>query len=203
MEDAQVAIASGADAIGLVFYASSPRNVSLQQAAEIVACVPPFVTVVALFVNELPETIRRILSVVDIDHIQFHGDESPEFCAQFERPWVKALRVRPELDLRRACQDFAAARGILLDSWQDGVPGGTGKTFDWHLAPRDLPLPVVLAGGLGADNVGTAIAQLRPAAVDVSGGVESSPGLKDADKIRQFAAAVRAADNLLDEQDDK
>jgi phosphoribosylanthranilate isomerase len=203
VEDAQVAIANGADAIGLVFYASSPRNVSVAQALEIVASVPPFVTVVALFVNELPDTIRRILHTIDIDQIQFHGDEPADFCAQFDRPWVKALRVRPELDIRRACQDYASARGILLDSWQDGVPGGTGKTFDWQLAPQDLPVPVVLAGGLGAGNVGDAIAQLRPCAVDISGGVESSPGLKDAYKIKQFTAAVRAADNLLDELDDK
>lgn len=203
VEDAGAAIASGADAIGLVFYTSSPRNVSVEQAAEIVASVPPFVTVVALFVNELPENILRILNAVAIDQIQFHGDESAAFCEQFQRPWVKALRVRPELDIRLACGDFAAARGILLDSWQDGVPGGTGKTFDWQLAPRDLPLPVVLAGGLDPGNVGDAVAQLRPAAVDISGGVESSPGLKDAEKIRQFTAAVRAADNLMDELYDK
>jgi phosphoribosylanthranilate isomerase len=197
-EDAQVAVASGADAIGLVFYGKSPRAVTVEQAQRIVAVVPPFVSVVALFVDELADEITRILGSVQIDLIQFHGDEAPEFCRQFGRPWVKALRVRPETNLEEACHTYQNARGVLLDSWQEGVPGGTGRIFDWQLASKKLSLPVVLAGGLHADNVGSAIARVQPAAVDVSGGVEQSPGIKDAGKIRRFVAAVRAADLQLD-----
>lgn len=197
-EDARVAFEAGADAIGLVFYARSPRAVSIEQAAEIVAAVPPFVTVVSLFVNEPVSSVERTLSRVSVDLLQFHGDEPSQFCQQFLRPWIKALRVKPDLDIPGACESYASARGVLLDSWQQGVPGGTGKTFDWQLAAQALPLPVVLAGGLNADNVADAISALRPAAVDVSGGVESSPGVKDAEKIRQFIQAVRAADQRLD-----
>lgn len=195
-----MAVASGADAIGLVFYAKSPRAVTAEQAVHIVAQVPPFVSVVALFVNELAADITRILDCVQPDLIQFHGDEPPDFCRQFGRPWVKALRVRPGMDIAATCSDYTGARGVLLDSWQQGVPGGTGKTFDWQLAQGELPLPVVLAGGLNASNVGRAISGLRPAAVDVSGGVETSPGVKDAAGIRQFIAAVQAADQQLDGQ---
>lgn len=197
-EDARAAIGCGADAIGLVFYPKSPRAVSLQQASEIAAVVPPFVSLVALFVNEPAEQIERILNAVPVDLLQFHGDEAPEYCQNFDRPWIKALRVKPGMDIRAACAPYSTARGVLLDSWQEGIPGGTGKTFDWQLAAQALPLPVVLAGGLHADNVATAIAELRPAAVDVSGGVESAPGKKDTGKIRQFIAAVRTADEKLD-----
>lgn len=197
-EDACAATSSGADAIGLVFYARSPRAVTIEQAAEIAAAVPPFVSVVALFVDEPAAVIERTLSAVPIDLIQFHGSESPDFCQQFGRPWIKALRVKPGLDIARACSQLGCARGVLLDSWQDGVPGGTGKSFDWELAPCNLPLPVVLAGGLHDGNVGDAIRALQPAAVDVSGGVESAPGVKDVHRIRKFIAAVRAADQPLD-----
>ena len=196
--DAQAAVAHGADAIGLVFYRKSPRAVTVEQAQRIVAVVPPFVSVVALFVDELADEITRVLDSVQIDLVQFHGDEAPEFCRQFRRPWIKALRVRPGLNLEEACHTYRDARGVLLDSWREGVPGGTGKVFDWQLASGKLPLPVVLAGGLHADNVASAIAGVRPCAVDVSGGVEQSPGIKDAEKIRRFIAAVRAADQQLD-----
>jgi phosphoribosylanthranilate isomerase len=197
-EDAQAAVANGVDAIGLVFYGKSPRAVTVEQAQRIVAVVPPFVSVVALFVDELADEITRILDSVQIDLIQFHGDEAPAFCQQFGRPWVKALRVRPDTNLEETCQTYQNARGVLLDSWQEGVPGGTGRVFDWQLASNELPLPVVLAGGLHADNVGSAIARVQPAAVDVSSGVEQSPGIKDAGKIRRFVAAVRVADQQLD-----
>ena len=130
--------------------------------------------------------------------IQFHGDESAAFCEQSQRPWIKALRVREGLDIAGECAHYSGARGVLLDSWQQGVPGGTGKTFDWNLADGSFPLPVILAGGLNDSNVGHAIAQLHPQAVDVSGGVEQSPGCKDAAKIERFIAAVRAADELMD-----
>ena len=197
-QDARSSAASGADAIGLVFYAGSSRAVTVDQAIDIVSAVPPFVSVVALFVNEPMANIERVLSAMPIDVIQFHGDESPSFCEQFGRPWVKALRMKAGVDIAEECRRFSNARGVLLDSWQEGVAGGTGKTFDWRLAKKALPLPVVLAGGLDSDNVGDGIRALRPAAVDVSGGVEISPGIKDSDKIEQFIAAVRTADQQMD-----
>jgi phosphoribosylanthranilate isomerase len=197
-EDARLVAMHGADAIGLVFYAASPRAVTVEQAVRIAEAVPPFVTVVALFVDEPAENIRRIIDSVPVDLIQFHGNESPEFCRQFARPWIKAVRVKPSVDLVAACRDYSSARGVLLDSWVEGVPGGTGKTFDWQLAAQQLSLPLVVAGGLDDRNVGTAIARLRPAAVDVSGGVELAPGIKDPEKITRFIAAVRVADGLLD-----
>lgn len=199
--DAGAAVDAGADAIGLVFYPGSPRAVTLAQAAQIARAVPPFVTLVALFVDEPAENIRRIVETLPINLIQFHGEETGEFCGQFQRPWIKALRVQPGIDLVAHCAQYGAARAILLDSWQQGVPGGTGRTFDWDLARARLPLPLVLAGGLDAGNVGAAISLLRPAAVDVSGGVEASPGRKDAGKIKRFIAAVRAADALGNETD--
>ncbi len=203
-EDARIAIASGADAIGLVFYPASPRAVSIEQAAQRAAEVPPFVSIVALFVDELAATVQRILEVVQVDLLQFHGDEEAEYCRQFGRPWIKALRVRPDSDVHAACEAYSGARGVLLDTWQEGVPGGTGRTFDWRLASRDLPLPMILAGGLRAQNVGAAIAALRPVAVDVSGGVEKSPGIKDGARIREFITAVRSADQQVSGQvDDK
>ena len=201
-EDARIAIASGADAIGLVFYPASPRAVSIEQAAQIAAVVPPFVSIVALFVDELAEAVHRILDRVQVDLLQFHGDEDAEYCRQFGRPWIKALRVRPDSDVHAACEAYPGARGVLLDTWQEGVPGGTGRTFDWRLASSDLPLPMILAGGLRAQNVGAAIVALQPVAVDVSGGVEKSPGIKDGAKIREFVAAVRTADQQVGGQVD-
>ena len=189
-----MAVANGADAIGLVFYSKSSRAVSVEQAVSIVDVIPPFVSVVALFVDESALEIERILGALPVDIIQFHGDEPPAFCQQFNRPFIKALRVRPELDLAAACSDYAAGRGILLDAWQEGIPGGTGKSFDWQLAQKSLSLPVILAGGLNAKNVAHAINLLNPAAVDVSGGVERAPGIKDAARVREFIAAVKVAD---------
>jgi phosphoribosylanthranilate isomerase len=193
-EDARSAADSGADAIGLVFYPRSPRAVSVEQASEIVASLPPFITSVALFVDESVDEINRVLNRVPVDMIQFHGDETAAFCSSFGRPWIKALRVRPDLDIRALTERYADARAILLDAWQEGVPGGTGRQFDWALVPASLPRPVVVAGGLNPDNVGEAVSRLRPAAVDVSGGVESSPGIKDAAEIGRFVAAVRKAE---------
>jgi len=197
VEDACAATESGADAVGLVFFRASPRAVSLERATAIASAIPPFVSIVALFVDESATTIQSVLDALPIDVIQFHGDESPDFCRQFGRPWIKALRIRPELDVPAACSQYRGARAVLLDTWQEGLPGGTGKSFDWRLAAGALPLPVVVAGGLRADNVGDAIHALQPAAVDVSGGVESSPGVKDSRKIQQFIAAVRAADQKV------
>jgi phosphoribosylanthranilate isomerase len=161
---------------------------------EIVAEVAPFVTVVALFVDASKVAIEQVLAAVPVDVIQFHGQESATYCEQFERPYLKAVRVKPGLDLAAAIAPYGRARGVLLDSWQDGVPGGTGKTFDWQLASGRIAKPMVLAGGLDAANVGAAMAQLHPAGVDVSGGVESSPGIKCPRRIAEFVRAVRAAD---------
>jgi phosphoribosylanthranilate isomerase len=193
-EDAQLVADAGADAIGLVFYAASPRAVDAKSAARIVSGLSPFVSVVALFVNEPAESINRILDSVPVDVIQFHGDESANFCAQFGRPYLKALRVKPGDDLVAASREYEGARGILLDTWQEGVPGGTGKTFDWSAAQAQFSRPLVLAGGLTPANVSRAIETVRPAAVDVSGGVESAPGIKDGAAITEFISAVRAAD---------
>lgn len=197
-DDARAATDCGADAIGLVFYGKSPRAVTFDKAAAVAAVIPPFVSIVALFVDEQPDTIRQALETLPIDLIQFHGDESPHFCRQFGRPWIKALRVREGVDLATECARYRGARAVLLDSWQEGVPGGTGTSFDWKLAAGALPLPVVLAGGLHAGNVGAAMRTLQPVAVDISGGVESSPGVKDVRRMQQFVAAVRAADRQKD-----
>lgn len=193
IEDALAAAEAGADAIGLVFYAKSPRAVDVRQARAIIAELPPFVTTVGLFVNASRCELNEILEVVPLDLLQFHGDETPQDCEGYHRPWIKALRVRPGDDLEAACRVYAGARGILLDTYVPGVPGGTGEAFDWSLVPARLSKPIILAGGLSADNVGQAIAQVRPYAVDVSGGVEQAKGIKDAAKIEAFMHAVKQA----------
>ena len=193
IEDALAAVEAGADAIGFVFYAKSPRAVDVRQARAIIAELPPFVTTVGLFVNASRCELNEILEVVPLDLLQFHGDEAPGDCEGYHRPWIKALRVRPGDDLEAACQRYAGARGILLDTYVAGVPGGTGEAFDWSLVPARLSKPIILAGGLSAANVGEAIAQVRPYAVDVSGGVEQAKGIKDAAKIEAFMQAVRQA----------
>ncbi|MNC22530.1 N-(5'-phosphoribosyl)anthranilate isomerase [compost metagenome] len=193
IEDALAAAEAGADAIGFVFYAKSPRAVDVRQARAIMAELPPFVTTVGLFVNASRCELNEILEAVPLDLLQFHGDETPADCEGYHRPWIKALRVRPGDDLEAACQLYAGARGILLDTYVPGVPGGTGEAFDWSLVPARLSKPIILAGGLSADNVGQAIAQVRPYAVDVSGGVEQAKGIKDAAKIEAFMRAVKQA----------
>ncbi|MBF8779339.1 phosphoribosylanthranilate isomerase [Pseudomonas fulva] len=193
IEDAMAAAEAGADAIGLVFYARSPRAVDVRQARAIIAELPPFVTTVGLFVNASRCELNEILEAVPLDLLQFHGDETPADCEGYHRPWIKALRVRPGDDLEAACQLYAGARGILLDTYVPGVPGGTGEAFDWSLVPPRLSKPVILAGGLAAHNVARAIDQVRPHAVDVSGGVEQGKGIKDPEKIEAFLRAVRQA----------
>ena len=193
LEDALTAVEAGADAIGFVFYAKSPRAVDVRQARAIIAELPPFVTTVGLFVNASRCELNEILEVVPLDLLQFHGDETPADCEGYHRPWIKALRVRPGDDLQAACKHYAAASGILLDAYVPGVPGGTGESFDWSLIPQHLSKPIILAGGLSADNVAEAIRQVRPYAVDVSGGVEQQKGIKDAAKIEAFMRAVRQA----------
>ncbi|UDU82755.1 phosphoribosylanthranilate isomerase [Pseudomonas sp. HN2-3] len=193
IEDALAAAEAGADAIGFVFYAKSPRAVDVRQARAIIAELPPFVTTVGLFVNASRCELNEILEVVPLDLLQFHGDETPQDCEGYNRPWIKALRVRPGDDLEAACRLYAGARGVLLDTYVPGTPGGTGEAFDWSLVPARLSKPVILAGGLSAQNVGQAIAQVRPYAVDVSGGVEQAKGIKDAAKIEAFMRAVKQA----------
>ncbi len=184
--DAQLAVNAGADAIGLVFYEPSPRAVSIEQAREIAASVGPFVTVVGLFVSADEAFIREVLANVALHVLQFHGDESREFCEQFQRPYMKAIRMRPELDVAQEIADFPSAAAILLDAYRPGVPGGTGETFDWQRVPLQAMRPIVLAGGLTPENVALAVQSTQVYGVDVSGGVESSPGKKDAQKVEQF-----------------
>lgn len=191
LEDALAAVAAGADAIGLVFYAPSPRAVTIAQAQAIVAGLPPFVTTVGLFVDMPPREIEGVLAAVPLDLLQFHGDESPADCEALRRPYIKALRVRAGDDVVAQVDAYPGARAVLLDTFVDGVPGGTGQAFDWSLVPAQLSKPVILAGGLTPGNVAAAIAQVRPYAVDVSGGVEVSKGIKDAHKVKDFVRAVR------------
>jgi phosphoribosylanthranilate isomerase len=191
LEDVLVAVEAGADAIGLVFYPPSPRYVDLDKAAELARAVPPFVTIVGLFVNANPALVRETLAVVPIHLLQFHGDEDEAYCRQFDRPYMKAARVRPGMDLVQYAAAFPSAQAILLDAFVDGFGGG-GKVFDWSLIPPALGKPLVLSGGLDAANVGEAIVRVRPAALDVSSGVEAAKGIKDAEKIRAFCAAVHS-----------
>ena len=193
IEDALAAVEAGADAIGLVFYGKSPRAVSIEQAAAILQALPPFVTSVGLFVDMPHDELQQLLQRLPLDLLQFHGDESPADCEGHGRPYIKALRVRPGEDVSAAMAPYAGARGILLDTFVEGVPGGTGASFDWSLVPENAAKPIILAGGLDAGNVATAIRQVRPYAVDVSGGVEAGNGIKDAGKIRAFVRAVRDA----------
>ena len=193
IEDALAAVEAGADAIGLVFYGKSPRAASVEQAAAILQALPPFVTTVGLFVDMPRDELQQLLQRLPLDLLHFHGDESPADCEGHGRPYIKALRVRPGEDVAAAMAPYSGARGILLDTFVEGVPGGTGASFDWSLVPGNAAKPIILAGGLDAGNVAAAIRQVRPYAVDVSGGVEASKGIKDADKIRAFVRAVRDA----------
>lgn len=190
MEDALAAVAQGADAIGLVFYAPSPRAVSIEQAAAIARQMPAFVSVVGLFVNAEEGFVKEVTSQVQLDLLQFHGDETPEQCAQYDLPFIKAVRVKSDTNLVQCAKDYSASRALLLDTYTEGVAGGTGHVFDWGLIPPNLNKPVILAGGLTAENVALAIAQVKPYAVDVSGGVEASKGIKDAAKIAAFMQQV-------------
>ncbi|NOX93300.1 MAG: phosphoribosylanthranilate isomerase [Gammaproteobacteria bacterium] len=192
-EDAQHAAALGADAIGLVFYGPSPRNVDIEQACAVMNILPPFVTSTGLFVNATAGEIQAVLDRVNLDLLQFHGDESPEFCTRFNRPYIKAIRMCEDVDLQVEAGKYAQARGLLLDACHPSLPGGTGESFEWTRVPDDLPIPVILAGGLSADNVGEAIRTVQPCAVDVSGGVEAEKGIKDWGKMADFIAGVRAA----------
>lgn len=191
VEDGVEAARLGADAIGLVFYPRSPRNVSIARAAAIIAALPPFVTVVGLFVDPTREWVDTVLAECALDVLQFHGDESPAFCASFHRPYLKALRIRPGVDVLAEARRYAGARGLLADAFVEGVAGGTGHAFDWTLLPASLPLPLVLSGGLNEHNIAEAVARVRPAAVDVSSGVETAKGIKDAARMAAFISGAR------------
>jgi phosphoribosylanthranilate isomerase len=191
-ENARQAALAGVDAIGLNFYTKSPRHVNISSAREIVAALPPFVNKVGLFVNANPSLIDEVLCEVALDTLQFHGDESPSDCAQYEMPFIKAIRVSPEVDLIKTANEYSQASALLLDTYQPDVYGGSGKSFDWSLANIELDLPIILAGGLTPENVSVAINIAQPYAVDVSSGVESAKGLKDIDKIRAFISNVNS-----------
>ena len=192
-EDALAAARAGADAIGLVFYPPSPRFLTLEWARELRNDLPPFVMPVALFVNPSAAEVSTVLERVRPGMLQFHGDESPVFCAQFGVPWVKACRVKPGLDLLEYLRPFSGAAGWLLDSHVEEY-GGVGESFDWSLIPAERSHPLILSGGLTCENVREAVRRVRPWAVDVSSGVESAKGIKDAARIAAFITEVRNAD---------
>ncbi len=191
---AQVAADAGADAIGLVFHPPSPRFVELPAAAAISRQLPPYVMAVGLFVDAGEARIRETLAHVSLDLLQFQGDEPPEFCALFGKPFVRAVRMAAGTDLVEYAGRFSRAKALLLDAHVPGEPGGTGRTFDWAEIPRDLPIPLILSGGLTAANVGRAVREVQPWAVDVSSGVEASRGVKDPARIVEFIRSVQRED---------
>ncbi len=192
-EDGLTVAKAGADAIGLVFYPKSPRAVTIEQAQAICAVLPPFITVVALFVDAEHFEVEDVLAAVPVDLLQFHGSETPAQCQAFNRPYIKAIRMKDDADLADAASQYAVAKGLLVDTFNPDEAGGTGEVFDWDRVPDGLDTPIILAGGLEPANVAAAIKQVNPYAVDVSSGVEMSKGIKDAEKIRAFVTAVNAA----------
>jgi phosphoribosylanthranilate isomerase len=189
-EDAAHAAEYGVDAIGLVFYAKSPRAVDAKTACEVIEALPPFVTTVGLFVDPTPQEVATILHRVPLDLLQFHGNESPEECGIYKKPFIKAIRMKPGIDLLAESKRYAKARGILLDTYHPELPGGTGEKFNWKLIPKNIEKPLILAGGLTADNVWQVISAVKPFAVDVSSGVEIEKGIKDAAKMAAFMRSV-------------
>jgi phosphoribosylanthranilate isomerase len=192
-EDVTAAVDAGADAVGFVFHPGSPRYLTAEKAGVLAAALPPYVTPVGLFVNAVPATIAAAVAVIPALVLQFHGDETPQECAAAGRPYLRAARMAPGFDLLDFARRFDEAQGLLLDAHVEAY-GGSGKVFDWSLVPRAVPHRLVLSGGLHAGNVGSGIRELRPWAVDVSSGVESARGVKDAAAIHAFCDAVREAD---------
>ena len=195
-EDVLAAVSAGADAIGFVFYEASPRYVSPERAGQLAALLPPFVTPVGLFVNAGPSLLSDVVSAIPQVVFQFHGDETPHDCEYAGRPYLRAARMHPDFDLLDFSAKFESAQAILLDAFVEGYGGG-GKVFDWSLIPAHVPCPLVLSGGLHAENVAEGILRVRPWAVDVSSGVELAKGIKDAEAVRRFCQAVRQADDRL------
>jgi phosphoribosylanthranilate isomerase len=198
IEDALLAIQSGVDALGFVFYPPSPRHISIENANDIIKQLPPFVTTVALFVDEQPLQIKKTIDLVKIDLLQFHGNENEKFCQQFNRPYIKAIRMKEDCDLQQSIVDFSSAKALLLDTYVKGTPGGTGESFNWDLLPKQRNKAIILAGGLNADNISLAIKTVTPYAVDISGGVEQdgikNKGMKDHKKIQTFINNVLLTD---------
>ncbi len=191
-QDVLAAVHAGADALGFVFYPPSPRHVGIDRAASLMALVPPFVTIVGLFVNANDSDIEEALDRLPIGLLQFHGDERESDCARFGRPYIRAVRMREGVDLLKYAACFPSARGFLLDAFVEGYGGG-GKVFDWSLIPAQFDRPLILSGGLDPDNVGDAVRRIHPWAVDVSSGVEISKGIKDAGAITRFISGVQHA----------
>ncbi|SCX09030.1 phosphoribosylanthranilate isomerase [Nitrosomonas eutropha] len=196
LEDAVTAVHHGVDAIGFILWPQSERYISPEEAGQIVRYLPPFVQAVGVFVNPDKSWVEVASAAAGLDLLQFHGDESPDFCSQFHLPYIKAVRVRDGLDLLQYAQCYEGSKGLLLDAYAEGKPGGTGHIFDWKLIPSGLSLPWILSGGLHSDNVVDAIEQTRPLAIDVSSGVEIANGIKDADKISVFMKGVRSCENV-------
>jgi len=186
----QDAVAAGADALGFVLYEPSPRYVSAKRAGQLLAATPAFVSTVGLFVDAEPEFVKAALDLAPFDLLQFHGDESPEYCRSSSRPYMKAVRVRSEQDIQDAIENYPDAAALLLDAYVENLPGGTGQAFDWRLIP-EMDIPWVLAGGLTPENVANAVNQVKPYAVDISGGVEQAKGIKDREKIQKFISEIR------------
>ena len=197
VEDAVFAASLGVDAIGLVFYPPSPRNVEINLAINIVKALPPFVSVVALFVDEQEAVIRTVLEQVPVDCLQFHGDEPPEACRIYGKRYIKAVRMQEATDVLELARRYDDADGLLLDAYHPAEKGGTGSRFDWELIPSLCQLPIILAGGLDATNAEKAVEQARPYALDVSSGVEAGKGLKDKEKMAAFIAAVHQGDRII------
>jgi len=193
--DLAATVAAGADAIGLVFYAPSPRAIGVERARALVDALPPFVTSVGLFVDAEPDFVRSVLARVPLAMLQFHGEEPPAYCDAFHKPWIKAIRMRPETDLRALTRRYRDARGLLLDTYDPAAVGGTGRRFDWDLVPDWLAPRIILAGGLDPGNVAEAIRRVGPYAVDVSGGVEAARGVKDHAKLEAFLQGVNDGDD--------
>jgi len=193
-EDGVTAVSLGADAIGLVFYPPSPRYVSIEQARVVVDALPPFVTTVGLFVNAAIDEVKSVIEQVPLSLLQFHGDEGADYCNSFAMRYIKAIRMEDGTDLHRIVDEFSSAAGLLVDSYQPGIPGGTGESFDWKRIPEKLTLPLILAGGLAPSNILEAVTTVQPYAVDVSSGVEVSKGIKDSVKMSQFIQGVAKAD---------
>jgi len=194
LEDALVACHAGADGLGFIFFTPSPRNIEIEAARTIARALPAFVTTVGLFVDPDRDTVERARDSVPLNLLQFHGEEDPEFCEQFGAPYIKAVRMRPEVDLLQYARRFKRARGLLLDTYVSGTKGGTGERFDWALIPAEISLPIVLSGGLDPENVTAAIREIRPWAVDVCSGVEATKGIKDPERIVAFMTGVNNAD---------
>ncbi|MBK1871678.1 phosphoribosylanthranilate isomerase [Marinobacter sp. 1-3A] len=194
-EDVEAAVAKGADAIGFVFYEPSPRSVTIEQAEALAHHIPAFVSVVGLFVNPERDYVNEVLRRIPLDLLQFHGDETAGFCEQFDRRWIKAIRVQRAGQIEQAFDDYKFASGLLVDAWDPDRYGGTGHSFNWDLIPSERALPLILAGGLSSDNVSGAVKKVRPWAVDVSGGVEKSKGIKDVEKITKFIREVHRVCN--------